>query len=159
MVKCLAPNADVREASPSSAASAAFELYPLQVHDFTGTLCAPVASEEDYKTSDAPDAFSTEGQAAAVGTPSPSKYSIAANKTSEETLTQLDIKNFAQRGASVLTAMVQIGLFDCATGTVLRNTEWVVGMVIYCGQETKVQMNSRCDAVGCVMSVGPDLCH
>ncbi len=31
-------------------------------------------------------------------------------------------------------------------GTVLRNTQWVVGMVIYCGQETKVQMNSRCDA-------------
>ena len=34
---------------------------------------------------------------------------------------------------------------NCDAGTVLRNTEWVVGMVIYCGQETKVQMNSRCD--------------
>jgi hypothetical protein len=51
--------------------------------------------------SDEPDAFSIEGQEAAVSSsnaPSPSKHSSAANKASEETLTQLDIKNFAQRG-------------------------------------------------------------
>jgi hypothetical protein len=43
---------------------------------------------------------------------------------------------------------------DSGSGTVLRNTEWVVGMVIYCGQETKVQMNSRCDAGGLSMTAG-----
>jgi hypothetical protein len=68
------------------------------VHDFTGTLCAPVAGEGALDTSsDDPVAFSTEGSNADTP-PSPSKFSQAASKVSEEKLTQLDIKNFAQRG-------------------------------------------------------------
>ncbi len=71
------------------------------MHDFTGTLCAPVTGEEKYEMSDEPDAFSTERQVTAADinmAPSPSKHPSTAKKAPEETLTQLDIKNFAQRG-------------------------------------------------------------
>jgi magnesium-transporting ATPase (P-type) len=107
VVKCLAPNADI--------------------HDFTGTLCAPVSSGNTVESQKNLDAFSADNVAdgSRSSTHSLKVDSTPGSYTKKEALTQLGIKNFAQRG------------------TVLRNTEWVVGMVIYCGQETKVQMNSR----------------
>jgi hypothetical protein len=95
VVKCLAPNADVRRAlhRPPRA-----HLDAPQVHDFTGTLCAPVSSEDkDASDSgqDAAEKLHTDGGGAPS---SPSKFAAAA-KGARETLTQLGIKNFAQRGA------------------------------------------------------------
>ena len=67
------------------------------MHDFTGTLCAPVSHDEKSDMSSQGGVSSTKGNAGSSEAPvSPSKF--ASDRGAGETLTQLGIKNFAQRG-------------------------------------------------------------
>ena len=69
------------------------------MHDFTGTLCAPVSQDDKSDKSSQGGASSTKGDAAAGSSEAPvSPSKFASDRGAGETLTQLGIKNFAQRG-------------------------------------------------------------
>ena len=69
------------------------------MHDFTGTLCAPVSYDEKSDKSSQGGVSSTKGNAAAGSSEAPvSPSKFASDRGAGETLTQLGIKNFAQRG-------------------------------------------------------------
>jgi hypothetical protein len=99
VVKCLAPNADVSNLLPSPSPpplTSSLTIRISQVHSFDGTLCMPV-SDKSTDESIQYDAFSNQSDSASS---SPSKRATPAEKEAGETLTQLGILNFAQRGNS-----------------------------------------------------------